>query len=57
MSKNDAAPIEIDENKLNQMKCMILEAERNNNNTRAKTNDGMIDLITSTIKNVADRTY
>lgn len=57
MSKNDTAPIEIDENKLNQMKCMILEAERNNNNTRAKTNDEMIDLITSTIKNVADRTY
>lgn len=57
MSKNDTVPIEIDEDKLNQMKCMILEAERNNNNTRAKTNDGMIDLITSTIKNVADRTY
>lgn len=57
MSKNDTVPIEIDENKLNQMKCMILEAERNNNNTRAKANDGMIDLITSTIKNVADRTY
>lgn len=57
MSKNDTAPFEIDENKLNQMKCMILEAERNNNNTRAKTNDGMIDLITRTIENVADRTY
>lgn len=57
MSKADITPTEIDENKLNQMKCMILEAERNNNNTRAKTNDGMIDLITSTIKNVADRTY
>lgn len=57
MSKADIAPTEIDEKKLNQMKCMILEAERNNNNTRAKTNDGMIDLITSTIKNVADRTY
>lgn len=57
MSKADITPIEIDEKKLNQMKCMILEAERNNNNTRAKTNDGMIDLITSTIKNVADRTY
>lgn len=57
MSKADITPTEIDEKKLNQMKCMILEAERNNNNTRAKTNDGMIDLITSTIKNVADRTY
>ena len=57
MSKADITPIKIDEKKLNQMKCMILEAERNNNNTRAKTNDGMIDLITSTIKNVADRTY
>lgn len=57
MSKNDTTPIEIDEKKLKQMKYMILEAERNNNNTRAKTNDGMIDLITSTIKNVADRTY
>lgn len=57
MSKTDTAPIEIDEKKLNQMKCMILEAERNNNNTRAKTNDGMIDLITNTIKNIADRTY
>ena len=57
MSKADITPTEIDEKKPNQMKCMILEAERNNNNTRAKTNDGMIDLITSTIKNVADRTY
>lgn len=57
MSKADITPTEIDEKKLNQMKCMILEAERNNNNTRAKTNDGMIDLITSTIKNVTDRTY
>ena len=57
MSKADITPTEIDEKKLNQMKCMNLEAERNNNNTRAKTNDGMIDLITSTIKNVADRTY
>lgn len=57
MSKADITPTEIDEKKLNQMKCMILEAERNNNNTRAKTNDGMIDLITSAIKNVADRTY
>lgn len=57
MSKADITPTEIDEKKLNQMKCMILEVERNNNNTRAKTNDGMIDLITSTIKNVADRTY
>ena len=57
MSKNDTTPIEIDEKKLNTMKCMILDAERNNNNTRAKTNDGMINLITSTIKNVADRTY
>lgn len=57
MSKTDTAPIEIDEKKLNQMKCMILEAESNNNNTRAKTNDGMIDLITNTIKNIADRTY
>lgn len=57
MSKADITPTEIDEKKLNQMKCMILEAERNNNNTRAKTNDGMIDLITSSIKNVADRTY
>lgn len=57
MSKADIAPIEIDEKKLNQMKCMILEAERNNNNTRAKTNDGMIDLIASTIKSVADKTY
>lgn len=57
MSKADITPTEIDEKKLNQMKCMILEAERNNNNTRAKTNDGMIDLTTSTIKNVADRTY
>ena len=57
MSKADITPTDIDEKKLNQMKCMILEAERNNNNTRAKTNDGMIDLITSTIKNVADRTY
>ena len=56
MSKADITPTEIDEKKLNQMTCMILEAERNNN-TRAKTNDGMIDLITSTIKNVADRTY
>ena len=57
MSKNDTTPIEIDEKKLNKMKCMILDAEHNNNNTRAKTNDGMINLITSTIKNVADRTY
>lgn len=57
MSKNDTTPIEIDEKKLNKMKCMILDAERNNNNTRAKTNDGMINLITSTIKNVTDRTY
>lgn len=57
MPKADIAPIEIDEQKLNQMKCMILEAERNNNNTQAKTNDGMIDLITNTIKSVADRTY
>lgn len=57
MSKNDTTPIEIDEKKLKQMKYMILEAERNNNNTRARTNDGMIDLITSTIKNVADRIY
>ena len=57
MSKSDTTPIEIDEQKLNLMKPMILEAERDNNNTRAKTNDGMIDLITRTIKSVADRTY
>ncbi len=57
MSKADIASIEIDEKKLDQMKYMILEAERNNNNTRAKTNDGMIDLITNTIKSVADKTY
>lgn len=57
MSKTDIASIEIDEKKLDQMKYMILEAERNNNNTRARTNDGMIDLITNTIKSVADKTY
>lgn len=57
MSKADIASIEIDEKKFDQMKYMILEAERNNNNTRAKTNDGMIDLITNTIKSVADKTY
>ncbi|MGO4934009.1 hypothetical protein ACTQ40_00180 [Collinsella sp. Sow4_D11] len=57
MSKADIASIEIDEKKLDQMKYMILEAERNNNNTRARTNDGMIDLITNTIKSVADKTY
>lgn len=57
MSKADIASIEIDEKKLDQMKYMILEAERNNNNTRARTKDGMIDLITNTIKSVADKTY
>lgn len=57
MSKADIASIEIDEKKLDQMKYMILEAERNNNNTRTRTNDGMIDLITNTIKSVADKTY
>lgn len=57
MSKADIASIEIDEKKLDQMKYMILEAERNNNNTQARTNDGMIDLITNTIKSVADKTY
>ena len=57
MSKADIESIEIDEKKLDQMKYMILEAERNNNNTRARTNDGMIDLITNTIKSVADKTY
>ena len=57
MSKADIASIEIDEKKLDQMKYMILEAERNNNNTRTRTNNGMIDLITNTIKSVADKTY
>ena len=57
MLKSDTKPIEIDRQKLNQMKYMILEAERTNNNTRSKTNDGMIDLIANTIKSVADRTY
>lgn len=57
MPKADAKPIEIDEKKLTQMKCMILEAERSNNNTRMKTNDGMVDLITHTIKSIADKAY
>ncbi len=48
---------EIDERKLSLMKVQIMEAERSNNNTKARTKDGMIDLILQTIKNIANRTY
>lgn len=48
---------EIDEQKLNLMKLQIIEAERNNNNTKARSKDGMVDLILQTIKNIANRAY
>lgn len=48
---------EVDEQKLNQMKLQILQAERNNNNTKAKTRDGMIELILQTIKTIANKAY
>ena len=40
MPKADTTPIKIDEKKLTQMKCMILEAERSNNNTRIRPTTG-----------------
>lgn len=48
---------EVDEQKLNLMKFQILQAERNNNNTKAKTRDGMVELILQTIKTIANKTY
>lgn len=43
--------------KLNAMKVKILKAERENLKTREKTNDQMVDLIRTIIKNESKKNY
>lgn len=45
------------EKKLNAMKVKILKAERENLKTREKTNEQMVDLIRSIIKNESKKNY
>lgn len=47
----------LDEKKLAKMKVNILEVERQNLNTREKTNDAMIDHIKQTIISIANQVY
>lgn len=57
MSEAAPTPVELDESKLNSMKCSILRAEREYTSTRSKTKDEMVELIRKTIVSIADRTY
>ena len=45
------------EKKINAMKAKILKAERENLKTREKTNDQMVDLIRTIIKNESKKNY
>lgn len=47
----------LDKRKLQQMEVGILQAERQNSQTREKTRDAMVDLIKKTIISIADKTY
>ncbi|WP_282742551.1 hypothetical protein [Olsenella uli] len=47
----------LDNRNLDRMKLEILEAEKQNSQTREKNNDAMVDLIRRTIISIADRTY
>ena len=45
------------EKKLNAMKVKILKAERENLKTREKTNDQMVEIIRSIIRNESKKNY
>ena len=47
----------IDEKKLNMMKIKVLKLEKDNQKTRAKTNDVMVDKIRQIIKEEIKKNY
>lgn len=47
----------LDSRKLKNMEIAILQAERQNSQTREKSYDAMVNLIKKTITSIADRTY
>ena len=47
----------LDSRKLKKMEIDILQAERQNSQTREKSYDAMVNLIKKTITSIADRTY
>lgn len=47
----------IDEKKLNMMKLRILKLEKDNQKTRAKTSDVMVEKIRAIIKDEIKKTY
>lgn len=49
--------IEIDENKLSQMKIAVLQAEKRNVNTKELTNPEMVELLKRTIIDYAEKTF
>jgi hypothetical protein len=54
---NEDGSSSLDKRKLQRMEIDILQAERQNSQTRDKSYDAMVDLIKKTIISIADRTY